>query len=237
MLETVSRGKHLLTRVEGGTHAAHAPAHGRHVAPAPQRHAVDRRPRPPGAGRALDRRVGRRRLPPAGGRAPRDRDEHDGRRPPRPRPARSRRSTAPRRCVVCSDRARPRDRPGAARPAQPRRDRQPLQGGVTLRRTYVALDRRSATSRTSASSSTSHGASSSSTRAARRRRRPVISRPGRDHWVFERTGRPCRRCGGTVASGDAGRRRRTTGSPTGAPPASPARHRPPAPDPIRRRRR
>ncbi len=30
-------------------------------------------------------------------------------------------------------------------------------------------------------------------------------RPGEDHWVFERTGRPCRRCGTRIASAEQGR--------------------------------
>ena len=125
--EVVSRGKHLLTRIDDDlTLHTHFRMDGAWHLYRPG----DRwRGGPDWQVRLLleNADLAGGRLPAAGGRAAAARPRGRRGRPPRPGPARA--GLGPRRGgTPARRRPGPRDRPGAARPAQPGRDRQPLQG-------------------------------------------------------------------------------------------------------------
>ena len=100
VLEVRPRGKHLLTRLEGGlTLHTHLRMDGMwHLY---RRGCAGRAVRPPGPGRARDRRLGRGRLPPARGRAARDRRTRTTPSGTWAPTCSTRASTAPRRCAGC----------------------------------------------------------------------------------------------------------------------------------------
>ena len=77
-------GKHLLTRIDAGSHAAHPLPHGRQLAPVPPGPALARRTRRTDPGRAGHRRLAGRRLPAPRRRPATHRRRGERRRAPRP---------------------------------------------------------------------------------------------------------------------------------------------------------
>ena len=96
------------------------------------------------------------------------------------------------------------DRRRAGRPAQPGRDRQPLQGRVAVHPRHPPVDagrRRPATwpalverARTLMRANLHHPEQNTT----------GDPRRGRDHWVFGRRGKPCLRCGTAILLGEQG---------------------------------
>jgi hypothetical protein len=169
--EVVSRGKHLLTRIGADlTLHTHFKMDGSWHLYRPGA-AVAGRPRPPGAGAAREHRVAGRgfRLPSSSCSSAATRATLSGTsvRTCSARTGTSRGGTTAAGC------AGPADRRGPARPAQPRRHRQRLQGGGPVPAGSLALGGRSGASATSPGSSA--GPSSCSTATAKG---PPRSRPG-----------------------------------------------------------
>ena len=102
VLDVTPRGKHLLTRIEGGlTLHSHLRMDGAWQVYAPGR-ALARRPRPPDPGDPRHRGPHRGRLPPARAGAAPHHGGGTGRRPSRPRPARARTGTRTGPWTTCS---------------------------------------------------------------------------------------------------------------------------------------
>ncbi len=199
---TIARGKHLLTRI-GAEHTLHThlKMEGSWHLYKPGQPLAATRPTRRGSCCAPSR--GGRRLRARRRRGDRPRRRGHGGRAPRPRPARARLG---RRGGGTPDPGRPRPggRRGAARPAQPGRDRQHVQDRAVLprRRAPVAAGRRR---------------SSPCDRLVRRARLVLDAnkerveqtttgdtRRGHRTWVYRRDRQPCRRCGTTVRVAEQG---------------------------------